>query len=121
MPQADGTRVTIRPTPTWFEATTRLATRVFNGEVVFFVGSGFSIDSEKNSADRLVGRLLAALLAMDTVLAEEAEQIAPRDTDARRVEERPTISGLRQVFGVDAGVRGSDIRRQPARWMTVAN
>ena len=54
-----------------FDGTVRLAERVLDGEVVFFVGSGFSIDSEKNDAKRLVGRLLAAVLAMATILEKE--------------------------------------------------
>jgi hypothetical protein len=46
----------------------RLSARVLEGDVVFFIGSGASIDSEKNSAARLMGRLLVRLLAFAEVL-----------------------------------------------------
>ena len=42
----------------------RLAGRVLNGEVVFFVGAGFSLDSEGNTAGRLIAPLLARFEAM---------------------------------------------------------
>ena len=41
----------------------RLAALILKGDVVFFVGSGFSIDSEGNSATRLIRRLIWRLLA----------------------------------------------------------
>ena len=88
-----------------FEATTRLALGVSKGEVIFFVGSGFSIDSEGNSADRLVGRLLAGVLAIDTVLAEEAAKdqagidTPPVDEARRQRDQFATLDGLRQVLG----------------------
>jgi hypothetical protein len=50
------------------EALHRLSERIARGEVVFFVGAGFSLDSEGNSAACLVRRLLARLLAMAHVL-----------------------------------------------------
>ena len=50
-------------------ALSRLATRVVSGEVVFFIGSGFSIDSEGNSSRRLITRLLIRLLALTQVLS----------------------------------------------------
>jgi len=42
----------------------RLATRICAGEVVFFIGAGFSLDSEGNTAQLLVARLLARLEAL---------------------------------------------------------
>ena len=96
-----------------FDATGRLARRVLDGEVVFFVGSGFSIDSEGNAASRLVGRLLAALLAMGTVLAESA---AGADSQAVSL-----LDGLTPVFGIKGASRPGDIARQPALCMTKAN
>jgi hypothetical protein len=56
------------PAPFPAEALGRLAERVVNGEVVFFIGSGFSIDSEKNTSRRLIVRLLIRLLALTDVL-----------------------------------------------------
>ena len=42
----------------------RLATRVVAGDVVFFVGAGFSLDSEHNDAQVLIARLLARFQAI---------------------------------------------------------
>lgn len=110
-----------------FDATIRLAEGVSRGEVVFFVGSGFSIDSEGNSASRLVGRLLAGILAMDTVLAEEVArdpiEADPGSADAtrRRRDECATLDGLRQVFGLEGAEKKANAPREPARCMTESN
>ena len=45
----------------------RLASRVLDGDVVFFIGSGFSIDSEHNTAPRMLCRLLLRLVAMSGI------------------------------------------------------
>lgn len=50
------------------EGLDRLAERVVAGEVVFFVGSGFSVDSEGNDTRHLVGRLLTRFDAMTELL-----------------------------------------------------
>jgi hypothetical protein len=42
----------------------RLADRILTGDVVFFIGSGFSIDSEGNTTRRLTSLLLARLIAL---------------------------------------------------------
>lgn len=49
------------------EAIERLAEQVSRGEVVFFVGAGFSVDSEGNTASCLICRLLVRLLALTRV------------------------------------------------------
>jgi hypothetical protein len=49
-----------------------LAKRVLAGEVVFFVGAGFSYDSEGNSAKRLLRRLLARFFALHVVLSDDS-------------------------------------------------
>lgn len=49
----------------------RLAKRIVAGEVVFFVGSGFSVDSEGNTTSHLIGRLLARFDAMTLLLMDE--------------------------------------------------
>lgn len=95
------------------DATGRLARRVLDGEVVFFVGSGLSIDSEGNSASRLVGRLLAALLAMGTVLSERSEDAV---TQAASL-----LDSLIPVFGIKGVSRQGELARQPALGMTRAN
>ncbi|AQR64625.1 hypothetical protein BXU06_05800 [Aquaspirillum sp. LM1] len=46
------------------EAVERLANRILAGEVVFFIGAGFSLDSEGNSAKLLIARLLARFYAL---------------------------------------------------------
>ncbi len=98
------------PAPNCFEGTGRLAERVRNGEVVFFVGSGFSVDSEQNSAVRLVGRLLAGILAMITALGEE------QDADAG--EARHVFLRLAQVFELQSAIRPPGAPLEPARCMT---
>jgi hypothetical protein len=45
-----------------------LAKLIYTGEVVFFVGAGFSIDSEQLSAKRLVRRLLLRLHALEAIV-----------------------------------------------------
>tara|TARA_R110002072_G_scaffold302978_1_gene490635 strand:+ start:45413 stop:47971 length:2559 start_codon:yes stop_codon:yes gene_type:complete len=50
------------------ESIENLVDRIGKGEVVFFVGAGFSLDSEGNSATRLMTRLLWRLQAMSVVL-----------------------------------------------------
>ena len=53
----------------------RLAHRILQGDVVFFIGSGFSIDSEKTSGGRLLRRLLIRLLALTKVLGEDGSAV----------------------------------------------
>ena len=74
--------------------------------MVFFVGSGFSIDSEGNDANRLVGRLVAGLLAMGTILTEELGE--------ERTQASTTLDGLGRVFGL-AGAPARDAAREPPR------
>lgn len=56
----------------------RLSRRVLDGDVVFFVGSGFSVDSESNTAGRLVRRLLIRMQAMTDCLGEEGKEVRAR-------------------------------------------
>jgi len=102
-----------RPTAFAFPAIERLARRVLGGEVVFFVGSGFSIDSERNSADRWIARLLARLLGLGTCLANEAASPA---SQAREI-----LEGLGRVFGLDDSPRRDGEAIEPARCMTAEN
>jgi SIR2-like domain len=90
-----------------------LAKRVLGGSVVFFIGAGFSIDSEGNTADRLIGRLLARLLAMGTCLARES---ASNHSQARAL-----IEGLGRVFRLPGAPQRAGEMLQPARCMTAAN
>ncbi|PRQ06190.1 SIR2 family protein [Enhygromyxa salina] len=52
-----------------------LAERIYHGQVVFFVGAGFSLDSEGLSGQRLLLRLLARFDAMSSVMIERREQL----------------------------------------------
>src|SRR5262245_57176031 len=58
-----------------YQALDSLAGRVLDGDVVFFVGSGFSIDSEGNTAARLMKRLLIRLTAIARALEADGEAI----------------------------------------------
>ena len=52
------------PSPFPAAALERLAVHIGLGDVVFFIGAGFSVDSEGNTASRLIWRLLLRLLAL---------------------------------------------------------
>ncbi len=80
----------------------RLATRICAGEVVFFIGAGFSLDSEGNSTQLLIARLLARLEAL-TELA-----IASLETSIAQVARR-LRAGLRTTFSLErTPVSGSE-------------
>jgi hypothetical protein len=49
----------------------RLAARIHDGEAVFFVGAGFSLDSEKLSTDRILRRLIIRLHALEALWSAE--------------------------------------------------
>ena len=56
-----------------FKKLTDLSGRILSGEVVFFIGGGFSLDSEGNSAKRLMRRLIVRFDAITGILREEVE------------------------------------------------
>ena len=97
-----------------FDVTERLAKRVIGGAVVFFVGAGFSLDSEGNSAKRLIARLLARLLAMGTCLTPEL-------IDGEPSEGRAILDALGTVFALPEARRKADEQHQPGRCMNEAN
>lgn len=67
------------------ESIENLVARIVKGEVVFFVGAGFSLDSEGNSANRLMRRLLWRLQAMSLVLDATIQAESPnRDSKISR-------------------------------------
>ena len=72
----------------------RLAERVAAGEAVFFIGSGFSVDSEGNDANRLIGRLLARFDALTAILKRKDLQEDLRE-------------GLKATFSVTESGDGS--------------
>lgn len=53
----------------------RLARLILKGDVVFFIGAGFSIDSEGNSARRMMRRLVLQLLAFVEAKVETANEL----------------------------------------------
>jgi hypothetical protein len=77
------------------DALWRLAHRVVQGEVVFFVGAGFSIDNEGNTTSRLTGRLLIRFEAWTLLL----EAQPPPHLDARAASSyRKVAARLRDDF-----------------------
>jgi hypothetical protein len=95
------------------ERTARLAERVLGGSVVFFIGAGFSLDSEGNTANRLIGRLLARLLALGTCLARE------KGGDSSQA--RALLEGLGRVFRLSGAPQHADEMLQPFRCMIATN
>ena len=73
-----------------------LAERVLAGEVVFFVGAGFSYDSEGNSAKRLLWRLLGRFFALHTVLSRPGLML--RDADCIKEGADLLMAGLINTF-----------------------
>jgi hypothetical protein len=71
----------------------RLASRICAGEVVFFIGAGFSLDSEGNSAKLLIARLLARFEALTDWMLDL------RDADANDAAKR-LKRGLRVTFSL---------------------
>jgi hypothetical protein len=66
-----------------FETVERLVERIIAGEAVFFVGAGFSLDSEPNTSARLIRRLMARFAAVTEFLAD-AQAGSPTQSAASR-------------------------------------
>jgi len=104
----------------------RLSTRVCAGEVVFFIGAGFSLDSEGNSTKVLIARLLARFEAMAGRLEQSRDSETAKTANRLRKglrktfdldDRRPPVEDLIDIF--DATPRGSG---QPSRLdMTLAS
>ncbi|PRP94055.1 hypothetical protein ENSA5_41670 [Enhygromyxa salina] len=88
--------------PTCFDLSKleNLAERIYHGQVVFFVGAGFSLDSEGLTGRRLLLRLLARFDALTSALLDAAPSAGLVAT-ARRLREV-----LRSTFWL--GVEGRD-------------
>ena len=80
-----------------FATVERLVARIVAGEAVFFVGSGFSLDSEPNGSGRLIRRLLIRFAAITDVLATR-----PGVADRARRSAEALQDGLRVTFGLGA-------------------
>ena len=52
------------------KAMRRLADQLAKGKVAFFIGAGFSLDSEGNSTERLIARLLVRFDAMTRLCSD---------------------------------------------------
>ena len=68
-----------------FETVERLVLRIIAGEAVFFVGAGFSLDSEPNTSARLIRRLLARFAAITEQLSKEKGSQASQLQEGLRV------------------------------------
>jgi SIR2-like protein len=62
----------------------QLVGRILAGEVVFFVGAGFSLDSEGNTAQRLIARLLARFTAVTEYLSTKSVPLEDLRVGLRR-------------------------------------
>ena len=73
------------------EALVRLAEKVFQGDVVFFVGAGFSLDSESNTAGRLIKRLLARLSGFAQTLQPTGQELLNELCITFHLKPQPTL------------------------------
>ena len=116
------------PSPLSFpvDSLENLTRRVLSGEAVFFVGSGLSIDSEKTSTERLLGRLFARFVALTQVLStlplreatESSSTTKPRPNDPTgkaRTNAKELLTSLTQIFALEGRPD------QPARLMSKDN
>ncbi|UEM21099.1 SIR2 family protein [Skermanella mucosa] len=97
-----------------------LADRILAGEVVFFVGAGFSLDTEKNSAKRLVSRLLARFCALHRVLTGEIRWLV--DHEKARDNAKALHRGLMTTFNLDKHVKECGLiaeQFEPNTWAKV--
>jgi len=83
----------VNPHPHNFASLQKLADRIHSGEVVFFIGAGFSLDSEGNTATRLMMRLLIRLQGIVTTLAKAMEEEYRRaDQEVRQQRSPETVA-----------------------------
>lgn len=80
-----------------FNKLTELSGRILSGEVVFFIGAGFSLDSEGNSAKRFMGRLIVRFDAVTGVLSQ-VEQGDLKDGEIKCDQLRKTAGELRHAL-----------------------
>ncbi|MEM9365703.1 MAG: SIR2 family protein [Planctomycetota bacterium] len=92
-----------------FEAMNRLVDRILGGEAVFFIGSGFSVDSEHNTASRLMLRLLVRFEAMTSVLVRATRTLVFHD-ELRQLSDR-----LNQTFRLRDEGNERDLRDEAWR------
>ncbi|WP_198154662.1 SIR2 family protein, partial [Plesiocystis pacifica] len=85
-----------------FDGLDNLARRIHAGQVVFFVGAGFSLDSEGLSSFRLVLRLLARFDALSWALARASS--LPKSARRKALRLRAT---LRRTFSLSAAAKAA--------------
>jgi hypothetical protein len=91
-----------------FETVERLVARIIAGEAVFFVGAGFSLDSEPNTSARLIRRLMARFAAVTEFLAQAQAESPARSAASRTAAEMR--EGLRITFSLgDAPLSSEDM------------
>jgi hypothetical protein len=82
----------------------RLAMRIASGDVVFFIGAGFSIDSEGNTTPVLISRLLARFEALTEVMSAGGNKRSAAAVAAYRLRK-----GLRTTFWLAKDPAGDEI------------
>lgn len=83
----------------------RLTDRILTGDVVFFIGSGFSIDSEGNSTKRLSSLLLARLIALVVYLDKGPWTLPePVAESGIREEARDLFAGFCTTFAIEGNL-----------------
>lgn len=90
----------LRPFPQ--EGLKRLVTRILGGEVVFFIGAGFSLDSEPNSSWDLIARLLVRFEAITDLLEKDKglKSKDPAEIDSIRSRARLLRARLVETFSL---------------------
>jgi hypothetical protein len=98
------------------DALNRLAELILAGDVVFFIGAGFSIDSERNTGQRLIRRLLIRLESLTHHLGSDAGAI--RDSLRSTFDLSKIARGVAtRLFPYkDEGPPDSDIDKLAARY-----
>lgn len=98
------------------DALSRLAHLILAGDVVFFIGAGFSIDSEGNTAHRLIRRLLIRLEAFAYRLGPEALEIRNTFRSTFDLSRLPAADATTVFPYLDDGQPNSDINKLAARY-----
>ena len=88
----------------------RLGELVLSGSVVFFVGAGLSLDSEKNSAYRLIARLVARFLALCWFLSDSGAVRLRQDAKRDPSELASLARDLTRRFKATFELQGSETR-----------
>lgn len=81
----------------------RLAKHISQGQVVFFIGAGFSVDSEGNTASILIARLVARFEALCKIVEENAAIYSKIDSDSNKgitEEFKALYEKLQRQFGL---------------------